>query len=89
MSTLTAWLQREVSGLGQLVDVNMHAAVNVTTEAATYEYLVAGNTVQRMTSRHAGVNPTTTSIAPAGDGRLIHTGVPPRSANEPPRRPDA
>jgi len=81
-STLTAYLARAVHGTGQLVDVNMHACANVTTEAASYDWLVAQRTVQRMTGRHAGVNLTTSSIAPAADGRMVHTGVPPRSARE-------
>jgi crotonobetainyl-CoA:carnitine CoA-transferase CaiB-like acyl-CoA transferase len=82
MSALTAWLHRAHSGIGQFVDVNMHAAANVTTEASSYDYLVARRTVQRMTGRHAGVRLTTSSIAPAADGRLVHTGVPPRYAHE-------
>ena len=81
-SALTAYLARTVHGVGQLVDVNMHACANVTTEAASYDWLVAQRTVQRMTGRHAGVNLSTASIAPAADGRMVHTGVPPRSARE-------
>lgn len=82
MSALTAWLHRARTGVGQFVDVNMHACANVTTEAATYDYLVAGRTVQRMTGRHASVNLTTSSMAPAVDGKVVHTGVPPRAAHE-------
>lgn len=81
-STLTAYLARDVHGVGQFVDVNMHACVNVTTEAASYEWLVAQREVQRMTGRHASVNLSTSSIAPAADGRRVHTGVPPRSGKE-------
>ncbi|HEV8296223.1 MAG TPA: CoA transferase [Acidimicrobiales bacterium] len=82
MSALTAWLHRDHTGVGQFVDVSMHAAANVTTEAGSYEYLVAGRTVQRMTGRHASVRLSTPSIGPAADGRLIHTGVPPRFGPE-------
>lgn len=82
MSILTAVLHRAVSGVGQFLDVNLHAAANVTTEAATYEYLVAQRTVQRQTGRHASVRQSTPSIAPAADGRLVHSGVPPRSGPE-------
>jgi crotonobetainyl-CoA:carnitine CoA-transferase CaiB-like acyl-CoA transferase len=82
MSALTAWLYRAQSGIGQFVDVSMHAAANVTTEAGSYEYLVGRNTVQRMTGRHAGLRLTTSSMAPAADGRVVHTGVPPRAARE-------
>ena len=38
---------------GQLIDVSMHAAANVTTEMASYSWLVARQTVQRQTGRHA------------------------------------
>ena len=36
----------------------MHAAANVTTEAASYSWLVAKQTVQRQTGRHAAAVPT-------------------------------
>ena len=35
-----------------------------------------------MTGRHASVHVSTSSIAPAADGRRVHTGVPPRAARE-------
>lgn len=79
---LAALLWRDTSGTGQLVDVSLHAAANVTTEAASYEWLVAGKTVQRMTCRHAGVHPTMPTHALGTDGRFVNTGVPPRSAKE-------
>jgi crotonobetainyl-CoA:carnitine CoA-transferase CaiB-like acyl-CoA transferase len=82
MGAMTALLNREVTGRGQFVDVSMHAAANVTTEAATYEWLVAGDTVQRQTARHAAVNPTMNTDAVCADGRQVNTGVPPRSADE-------
>jgi benzylsuccinate CoA-transferase BbsE subunit len=82
MGTLTALLVRDVTQEGQFVDVSMHAAANVTTEAASYEWLVAGKTVQRQTARHAAVNPTMSTDAVCADGRQANTGVPPRSADE-------
>lgn len=82
MSALTAVLHRAHTGVGQFVDLSMHAAANVTTEAASYDYLVAQRTVQRQTGRHASVRPSTSSIAPAADGKLVHSGVPPRSGPE-------
>ena len=81
-ATLVAVLHRELSGEGQLIDVSLLAASNVTTEAATYEWLVAEQTVQRQTCRHASVYPTPSSLAPDIEGRPLHTGVPPRSAKE-------
>jgi crotonobetainyl-CoA:carnitine CoA-transferase CaiB-like acyl-CoA transferase len=82
MSALTALLQRGVSGEGQLVDVSMHAAANVTTEMASYHYLVQGTTVQRQTGRHAMETPTMPSQVRCADGRYVNTGVPPRQPRE-------
>lgn len=79
---LAALLWRDSSGHGQHVDVSAHAAVNVTTEAATYEWLVARATVQRQTARHAGVHPSLPTHAMGLDGRYVNTGVPPRTARE-------
>lgn len=82
MGTMTALLHRTASGRGQHVDVSMHAAMNVTTEAATYEWLVAGRTVQRQTGRHAAVQPTMASIVTGADGRDVTSAFPPRSPQE-------
>jgi crotonobetainyl-CoA:carnitine CoA-transferase CaiB-like acyl-CoA transferase len=68
-------------GVGQLVDVSMHAACNVTTEAATYEWLVAQATVQRYTFRHAAVRETPPRLMTAMDGRTV-IGALPRRSNE-------
>jgi len=80
MGTLAALLGRPAVG-GQRVDVNMHAASNVTTEAATYEWLVAQATVQRQTLRHAAVRATPTRIARSADGHSV-IGATPRSAQD-------
>src|SRR5687767_9468376 len=82
MAALTAVLHRGATGVGQFIDVSLHAAANVTTEAATYDYLVAQRTVQRQTGRHASVRMTTSSFAESADGRMVHSGVPPRSGAE-------
>lgn len=79
VGALTAVLHRDVTGAGQHVDVSMHAAANVTTEAATYEWLVGQRTVQRQTGRHAAVVPTMGNRVTGTDGRTIQTGVPPRT----------
>lgn len=79
MSVLTALLYRESGGArGQFIDVSMIAALNVTTEAATYQWLVAGATVQRQTGRHASTGPTGETQMRCLDGRWVNTGVPPR-----------
>jgi crotonobetainyl-CoA:carnitine CoA-transferase CaiB-like acyl-CoA transferase len=82
MSTLVALLAREQSGRGQHIDVSMHAAANVTTEAGSYEWLVAGTTVQRLTGRHASPYPTMPSQIACADGRHVNTGVPPTRPEE-------
>jgi crotonobetainyl-CoA:carnitine CoA-transferase CaiB-like acyl-CoA transferase len=82
MATLTAILHRFVSGEGQFVDVSIHAALNVTTEAASYSWLVNGSTVQRQTGRHAATVPTGETQVRCADGRYVNTGVPPRFPKE-------
>ncbi len=82
MSILTAILWRTASGEGQHIDVDMHAAANVTTEAGSYVWLVAKETVQRQTGRHAGQQPSMPSQMRCADGRYVNTGVPPRKPIE-------
>jgi crotonobetainyl-CoA:carnitine CoA-transferase CaiB-like acyl-CoA transferase len=82
MSALTALIWRGVSGEGQFVDVSMHAAANVTTEMASYNYLVQGTTVQRQTGRHAMEAFTLPTQVRCADGRYVNTGVPPRQPKE-------
>ena len=82
MSVLTALLHRDISGEGQFVDVSITAALNVTTEAASYVWLVSEETVQRQTGRHAAVTPTGETQMRCADGRYVNTGVPPRFPRE-------
>ena len=82
MGLLAALLHRDAGGPGQRVDVNMHAASNVTTEAATVSWNVARATVQRQTGRHAAVQSTQPTKAQCGDGRWVNTGMPPRSGEQ-------
>ena len=82
LSALTALLHRETGGTGQFVDVSMTAANNVTTEAATFTWLVARRTVQRQTGRHASVTPSRETQQRCADGRHVNTGVPPRRPRE-------
>jgi crotonobetainyl-CoA:carnitine CoA-transferase CaiB-like acyl-CoA transferase len=78
MAVLTALLSRQERGGGQLIDVNMLAASNVTTEMATYGWLMAGAEVQRQTGRHAAPILTPPTQVRCRDGRYATTGVPPR-----------
>jgi crotonobetainyl-CoA:carnitine CoA-transferase CaiB-like acyl-CoA transferase len=80
-ATLVAVIHRSGGGSGQHVDVSMHAAANVTTEAATYHWLVAQETVRRQTGRHASHRVTTPSMALDKDGRPVNTGFPPTSVS--------
>jgi crotonobetainyl-CoA:carnitine CoA-transferase CaiB-like acyl-CoA transferase len=74
MATLTALVHRDATGTGQHIDVSAFAACNVTTESGTFVWLVAGQTVQRQTGRHAAVAPTMEVQVRAGDGRYVSTG---------------
>ena len=82
MAALTALLHRGASGEGQFIDVSITAAGNVTTEAASYSWLVAERTVQRQTGRHASVSPSAETQQLCADGRYANTGVPPRKPSE-------
>jgi crotonobetainyl-CoA:carnitine CoA-transferase CaiB-like acyl-CoA transferase len=82
LSVLTALLHRELGGQGQRIDVSMHAAANVTTEMASYNWLVQQTTVQRQTGRHAFEVKSMPSQARCTDGRYVNTGVPPRTPKE-------
>ena len=72
---MTALVHRQFTGVGQYIDANMHAALNITTEAATYSWLVAGDTVQRQTGRHASVIPTPQAQVLCKDGRYVNVGI--------------
>jgi crotonobetainyl-CoA:carnitine CoA-transferase CaiB-like acyl-CoA transferase len=84
IGALTAYLARDVTGAGQLVDVSLHAAANVTTESATQAWLVAGEEVHRLTCRHAGRAGLVSmeTLALTGDEKWLNTGVPPRTPRE-------
>ena len=82
MSALTALFYRGRTGRGQFIDISMTAALNVTTEAASYSWLVNQSTVQRQTGRHASVNPTGETQIRCADGKWANTGVPPRFPDE-------
>ena len=79
---LTALVHRQFTGEGQFIDVNMHAAQNVTTEGAVYNWLVAGDTVQRQTGRHASPVPTADVQMMCGDGRYVNIGFPARTEDQ-------
>jgi crotonobetainyl-CoA:carnitine CoA-transferase CaiB-like acyl-CoA transferase len=82
LGTLTALVYRDASGGGQHIDVSAFAACNVTTESGTFVWLVAGETVQRQTGRHASVHQTMEVQVQAADGRYVTTGFPPQEAKD-------
>jgi crotonobetainyl-CoA:carnitine CoA-transferase CaiB-like acyl-CoA transferase len=75
MAGLAALVHRDATGAGQHVDVNAHAAANVTTESAVYQWLLTENTVQRQTGRHAAIAPTQSTQVLCADGRYASTGL--------------
>jgi benzylsuccinate CoA-transferase BbsE subunit len=82
IGALTAIRARASLGRGQLVDVSMHAAANISTEQATHWWLVAGKCVQRQTGRHASHVPTEPIVQVDRDGREVHTGFAPHTAGD-------
>jgi benzylsuccinate CoA-transferase BbsE subunit len=82
MSLLVAVIAREAGAPGQHIDVNINAAANVTTEYASYSWLVAQQTVQRQTGRHATPSRTQPTQVQCADGRWLNTGVLPRRPSE-------
>ena len=73
LGALTALVHRDLTGIGQHVDVSMHAATNVTNEVSSVDWLFARSTLQRQTGRHASAYPTMGIQEPAGDGRYVTT----------------
>jgi len=83
VATLMAALWwREDSGRGQLIDVSMLAAANLTCEFATYFWLNQQVDVQRQTGRHALPQISDPTQVRCADGRWLNTGVPPRRGPE-------
>ncbi|ADP84385.1 CaiB/BaiF CoA transferase family protein [Pseudofrankia inefficax] len=82
VAALTALMWRAVSGRGQHVDVSVDAALNVSSELATTQYLTDGGIVRRQTGRHAMVEPTAPTQVEAADGHHVVLGFPPRAAED-------
>lgn len=82
ISILIATIHRRRTGIGQHIDVSNHAAANVTTESASYGWLVAQSEVQRQTGRHAAHRITPPTQVQCADGKYLNTGVPPRRPEE-------
>jgi crotonobetainyl-CoA:carnitine CoA-transferase CaiB-like acyl-CoA transferase len=75
IASLAAVVERTRSGAGQHIDVSLVAAANVSTEMGSYCWLVARETVQRLTGRHAMPYVTTETQVEAADGSWVQTGI--------------
>lgn len=68
LGALTAVVHRDLTGIGQHVDVSMLAAGNVTTEVSSVDYLYRGATDMRQTGRHASEHKTMGIQVQTADG---------------------
>jgi crotonobetainyl-CoA:carnitine CoA-transferase CaiB-like acyl-CoA transferase len=73
LGALTAVVHRDLTGVGQHVDVSMLAATNVSTEVSSVYWLYEKATLQRQTGRHASEHPTMGIQVATGDGGYATT----------------
>ena len=69
---LLALLERQATGLGQVVDVSMHEAVAVSGELANPYWFYPRVRVQRQTCRHAQPSPTQPALFECADGVQVY-----------------
>lgn len=82
IGALVALAHRDQTGEGQLVDVSVNAACNVSCEQTTYHWLVNNETCVRQTGRHAYFTPSQPTQVRCSDGAYATTGVLPRKPPE-------
>ncbi|WP_268793674.1 CoA transferase [Mycolicibacterium thermoresistibile] len=82
IGALVALAHRDHTGQGQLVDVSVNAACNVTCEQTTYHWLVNRHVCLRQTGRHAYPTPSSPVQVRCADGRYATTGVLPRKQED-------
>jgi crotonobetainyl-CoA:carnitine CoA-transferase CaiB-like acyl-CoA transferase len=82
IGALVALAHRDQTGGGQLVDVNVNAACNVSSEQTTYHWLVNNETCVRQTGRHAYFTPSQRTQVQCADGAYATTGVLPRKPGD-------
>jgi len=71
MAIMAALVHRTVSGQGQYIDVSIHEACALTTEAAVANYIYRGETLRRQTGRHHAPGVTPRTQFRAKDGRYV------------------
>ena len=69
---LLALLERQATGLGQLVDVSMHEAIAVSGELANPYWFYPKVLLQRQTCRHAQPSPTQPALFECADGVRVY-----------------
>jgi crotonobetainyl-CoA:carnitine CoA-transferase CaiB-like acyl-CoA transferase len=82
IGALVALAHRDQTGDGQMVDVSVNAACNVSCEQTTYHWLVNNETCVRQTGRHAYFTPSQRTQVQCVDGAYATTGVLPRKPHE-------
>lgn len=71
IGTLLALVERDGSGLGQVVDVAINDAVAGSLEMVTPDYHLRGEICERQEGRYAAPLPTPPMVAQAADGRYV------------------
>ena len=72
LGLLLALLERQATGLGQVVDVSMHEAVAVSGELANPYWFYPKVLLQRQTCRHAQPSPTQPALFECADGVQVY-----------------
>jgi crotonobetainyl-CoA:carnitine CoA-transferase CaiB-like acyl-CoA transferase len=71
LAIMAALVHRTVTGQGQHIDVSIHEACALTTEAAIANYIYRGETLLRQTGRHHAPAPTPRTQFPSSDGTYV------------------
>ena len=71
MAIMAALVDRTLSGQGQYIDVSIHEACALTTEAAIANFVYRGEVLRRQTGRHHAASPTPRTQFCAKDGKYV------------------
>ena len=72
IGVMLALLERQNTGLGQLLDISMHEACAVNVELANPYWFYPKVQVKRQTCRHAQPSPTQPALFQCADGRFVY-----------------